>query len=98
MQGNSLLSEYEGIQLFNRELLTKSGDEKFVQLGFVFGSGIKRKMEELERNIKIYVDTSQRSVKEKLKESIDELRWELIEETLKEQGKLDKMEEIVPRV
>lgn len=94
MQGNSLLSEYEGIQLFNRELLTKSGDEKFVQLGFVFGSGIKRKMEELERNIKIYVDTSQRSVKEKLKESIDELRWELIEETLKEQGKLDKMEEI----
>lgn len=94
MQGNSLLSEYEGIQLFNRELLTKSSDEKFVQLGFVFGSGIKRKMEELERNIKIYVDTSQRSVKEKLKESIDELRWELIEETLKEQGKLDKMEEI----
>ncbi|MGI6423088.1 MAG: Eco57I restriction-modification methylase domain-containing protein [Candidatus Dojkabacteria bacterium] len=94
MQGNSLLSEYEGIQLFNRELLTKSSDEKFVQLGFVFGSGIKRKMEELERNIKIYVDTSQRSVKEKLKESIDELRWELIEETLKEQGKLDKIEEI----
>ena len=94
MQGNSLLSEYEGIKLFDRELLTKSGDEKFVQLGFVFGSGIKRKMEELERNIKIYVDTSQRSVKEKLKESIDELRWELIEETLKEQGKLDKMEEI----
>lgn len=94
MQGNSLLSEYEGIQLFDRELLTKSNDEKFVQLGFVFGSGIKRKMEELERNIKIYVDTSQRSIKEKLKESIDELRWELIEETLKEQGKLDKIEEI----
>lgn len=94
MQGNSLLSEYEGIELFDRELLTKSSDEKFVQLGFVFGSGIKRKMEELERNIKMYVDTSQRSVKEKLKESIDELRWELIEETLKEQGKLDKMEEI----
>ncbi len=94
MQGNSLVSEYEGIQLFNRELLTKSSDEKFVQLGFVFGSGIKRKMEELERNIKIYVDTSQKSVKEKLKESIDELRWELIEETLKEQGKQDKVEEI----
>jgi adenine-specific DNA-methyltransferase len=94
MQGNSLLSEYEGIQLFDRELLPKSSDEKFVQLGFVFGFRIKRKIEELERNIKKYIDTSQSTAKKKLKESIDELRWELIEETLKEQGKLDKIEEI----
>jgi len=48
----------------------------------------------LERNIKKYIDTSQSTAKKKLKESIDELRWELIEETLKEQGKLDKIEEI----
>ena len=94
MQGNSLLSEYEGIQIFNRELFTRSSDEKFVQLDFVFDPSIRRKMEKLERNIKRYIATSQKEKKEKLKENIDELRWKLIEETLKQQGKLDKMEEI----
>ncbi len=94
MQGNSLISEYEGIPLFNRELLSEFNKEKFVQLGFIFGSGIKKKMEELERSIKMYVGTSQRSVKESLGDRIDELRWELIEETLKEQNKLEKVDEI----
>jgi len=94
MQGNSLLSEYEGIQLFNRDLLAKSSDDEAVQFEMIYDSGIKGKIKELERNIKSYVDTSQRSEKQKLRGSIDKLRWEIIEETLKEQGRLDKVEEI----
>jgi adenine-specific DNA-methyltransferase len=94
MQGNSLLSEYEGIQLFNKDLLAGGDDDEAVQFEMIYDSGIKGKIEELERNIKLYVDTSQRSQKQRIKENIDELRWELIEDTLKEQGKLDKVEEV----
>ena len=75
MQGNSLLSEYEGIQIFNRELFTRSSDEKFVQLDFVFDPSIRRKMEKLERNIKRYIATSQKEKKEKLKE--EDFSWYL---------------------
>jgi adenine-specific DNA-methyltransferase len=94
MQGNSLLSEYEGVQLFNKELLARGDEDASVQFEMIYDSGIKGKIEELERNIKLYVETSQRSQKERLKESIDKLRWEVIEETLKEQGRLDKVDEI----
>jgi hypothetical protein len=94
MQGNSLLSEYEGIQLFNRDLLAGGNDDEAVQFEMIYDSGIKDKVKDLERNIKSYVDTSQRSEKQKLRGSIDKLRWEIIEETLKKDGRIDKVNEI----
>lgn len=47
---------------------------------------------ELQRLIKEFIDTSQN--KKTLKAKIDNLKWELIEATLKEQGKAAKLDEI----
>ena len=47
---------------------------------------------ELQRLIKKFIDTSHN--KKTLKEEIDNLKWELIEATLKEQGKAAKLDEI----
>jgi hypothetical protein len=154
MQGNSLISEYEGIKLFDDSFLTDShsknivGEEidtkllKLQQEYFALHSRgdltemrkieiekqikslnnqkkhlrIKKedspnsvmsifdtpeivrlaqeKTEKLQHKIKLYISESSRSQKQKLKEEIDTLKWELIEVSLAEQDQTEKLEEI----
>lgn len=93
MQGNSLISEYEGIKLFDETLLEQK-ERKQVQIGMNFGSSADIKLEKLQLSTEEFINESQRSKKQELKERIDDLKWELIEATLDEQGRKDKLDEI----
>lgn len=153
MQGNSLLSEYEGIKLFDESLLSSIGSiekdkeeiqsrmsvlqKEFFELyskrkldsvkkkqietevrqlqkrlsslsqpdkTLVKNAGLfdipekqriaQKKMELLQRKIEQFISESRKTQKQGLKEEIDNLKWELIETTLEEQGRSDKLEEI----
>lgn len=95
MQGNSLLSEYEGIKLFDESVFTvnksKGPEQKMLPLG---KSEAEQKMEDLQDNIKSYVSESRPSPKSELKKRIDNLKWEFIEATLIEQGKKKSLKQI----
>ena len=153
MHGNSLISEYEGIKLFddsffedaqdiekekveidnklsvlqkeyfelhrNNELTVikkeiiekeikslnrrkksfiKTPDSSIDEIG-LFDLPQKKKIAQektriLQSKIEAYISESRRTQKQNLKEEIDNLKWELIEATLGEQGKEDKLEEI----
>lgn len=94
MQGNSLISEYEGIKLFDESIFDNEKKEmKQAKLGLGKMSS-ELKMEALQDKISLFINESQRTKKHNLKKEIDILKWELIEETLKEQGREDKLEEI----
>jgi hypothetical protein len=95
MQGNSLISEYEGIKLFDESIFDEEQNTKTEQLALGLGkTSSELKMEELQGKIALFVNESQKSKKQNLKEDIDNLKWELIEATLEEQGKEDKLDEI----
>ncbi len=95
MQGNSLISEYEGIKLFDESIFEKEKKEGKKQLALGLGkTSSELKMEALQHKTEEFIFESQRTKKQRLKEEIDNLKWELIEATLKEQDKLDKLEEI----
>lgn len=93
MQGNSLISEYEGIKLFDESIFDKEKKQKELALGFAKTS-LDFKTEILQDKIESFINESQSSNKQNLKKEIDNLKWELIEETLKEQCKEDKLEDI----
>ena len=153
MQGNSLISEYEEIKLFDESIFEdtqgiekekieinnklsalqreyfelhkdneltvikkgriekeikslqrrlKSFEEKTVISGQKIGlfdlPQTKRIAQEktriLQKKIEQFINESRRTVKQNLKEEIDNLKWELIEATLEEQGKTEKLKEI----
>jgi hypothetical protein len=154
MQGNSLLSEFEGIKLFDDNILEnakqkeqeiaqinqklKELDSQILQEGSkslqksqnpelqqknterskiqktldnlknpkpadttitdLFDDGKKqeltKKSELLQQKIKEFIFENQRSKKENLKAEIEQLKWQLIEATLEDQGKIDRLEEV----
>ncbi|MCK9626732.1 MAG: hypothetical protein M0R23_09825, partial [Bacteroidales bacterium] len=95
MQGNSLISEYEGIKLFDESIFEEDEKKEMKQAQLGLGkTSSELKMETLQNRIASFVNESQRTKKQNLKKEIDDLKWELIEETLKEQGKEDKLEDI----
>lgn len=153
MQGNSLISEFEGIKLFDDSILdcAQSFENEKIEINdkisilqreyfdlhyknkltairmleiekeikslqlrlksFAKGSVIsgannnlfgipeKRRLAEektklLHNKIEQYISESRRTHKQELKEEIDNLKWELIEITLGEQGKTEKLDEI----
>lgn len=153
MQGNSLISEYEGVKLFDEnflkeaDLLEKECTDIEVRLSelqreyFALHSQdalppvkkeelerkiralLKRKKalnasnelqgqelnifdapgrfqqeqekaERLQKKIAQYISESQKTKKQRLKEEIEQLKWELIEASLRAQGKLDHLEEM----
>ena len=95
MQGNSLVSEYEGIKLFDENLSGKEGTKQIEQLDLEFcKTKFESKIEELQSKIFLFIDESQKSKKQDLKKEIDSLKWEMIESSLEEQGQLDKLAEI----
>jgi hypothetical protein len=153
MQGNSLISEYEGVRLFDysfledsnrlekertniemklsalqreyftlhnqdalspikkeeleREIRSLSKRKKAINAPseiqgyeisiFDYPGKYKNeqmKAEQLKNKIELYISESQRTKKQKLKDEIEQLKWELIEASLREQGKLDKLRDI----
>lgn len=155
MQGNSLLSEYEGIKLFDDSFLTDTGtaekekaeinekltilqreyfdlhsknqldpvkklqierdtkqlqkrlnefskkpdNSEYINSIGLFDAPAKQQMaqektEKLQRKIEQFISESRKTQKQNLKEEIDNLKWELIEATLEEEGRMDKLEEI----
>lgn len=93
MQGNSLISMYENITLFDEALLEQN-ESQMVQLGMNFGSESDRKLERLKLVTEQFIHESQRSKKENLRDEISSLKWELIESTLEEQNQTQKLDEI----
>jgi len=97
MQGNSLISEYEGIKLFDENIFEKERKRERVAKQMTLGLGkssSELKLKKLQHKTEQFINESQRTKKQNLKEEIDNLKWELIETTLEEQGKEDKLEEI----
>ncbi len=155
MQGNSLISEYEGIKLFDDSILEGSQQQEREKLKATMNrklsllqkeyfdllsekkltvfkkteiekeiKSLKKRLEDtsqkkeiqntniglfdipnkkymltkkaelLQGKIEEFINESQRSKKQSLREDIDNLKWELIEATLKEQGKENKLDEI----
>jgi len=90
MQGNSLLEEYEGVKL------NLDGYDQPQQIKF---DEVKTATEILSEKLtdlrKKFFKTAQKSEKDTLKEEIEELTWQLIEASLREQGKLSLLPEIV---
>ena len=54
----------------------------------------QRKLVELKRLQKEFFNAENRNLKKQLREKIDKIEWELIEETLKEQGNLEAMQKL----
>ncbi|MBT4585271.1 hypothetical protein HOC67_00070, partial [Candidatus Peregrinibacteria bacterium] len=155
MQGNSLISEYEGIKLFDDSFLIDTGDTEKEKIEIneklsalqreyfdlhsknqlnpvkkmqierdtkqlqkrlneiskksntsnninnigIFDTPAKQQLAQektkiLQKKIEQFVSESHKTKKQELKEEIDSLKWDLIESTLEEQGRMDKLEEI----
>jgi adenine-specific DNA-methyltransferase len=93
MQGNSLISEYEGIKLFNDSLF--DGLQEISQQSLPLGKNdLELKLDDLRIKTKDFIHESNPSPKQKLKRDIDNLKWDIIEMTLSNQKQGDKMEEI----
>ncbi len=100
MCGNSLLDEFKGIKLFNDRLLTESPNDTTTQstLNKDFNIKLKRsqvKINELRKLQKDFFNEQNPQNKEKLREDIDRIEWDLIEETLKEDGNDEAIEKLV---
>ena len=54
----------------------------------------QRKLSELKKLQKEFFNAENRNLKKQLREKIDKIEWELIEETLKEQGNLEAMQKL----
>ena len=54
----------------------------------------QEKTERLSKKIDQYVSETQRSKKQQLKEEIEELKWQLIESSLREQDKLEHIDKL----
>ena len=151
MQGNSLLEEFEGVKLFDEELISKPAidDDKYkdeinqriaklqreyIQLHsinkltdakkseldfelkkqndllkrlskpeklrsentgqFDMFSEVNKKAQELKQLHKEFFEASQKTKKDELKRRIENLEWELIETTLKEQNKVSALKQL----
>jgi len=153
MQGNSLISEYEGIKLFDDTIFSNSNEDDFqireieqrikevgqdskklIDQGIISGEKfnqilseskslqrklkklkqekiekpesrslfdepeqiniLEEKTKELTEKTQKYIDESGRSGKQSLKRDIDQLKWEIIEMTLRKQGREDKIDEL----
>lgn len=96
MQGNSLIEEYEWIKLYDASLLSADKPKKVEQMTMdsILVSESNRIYELLQNKLKKFINTSGRSEKNALKQEIDELKFWLIEATLQEQGKEEKISKI----
>ncbi|BBE30107.1 hypothetical protein OSSY52_02480 [Tepiditoga spiralis] len=99
MVGNSLLDEFEGINLFDEKLLNKEYKKKDKIINpKLFYTDFEEKQRDILSNIKalhknFFIEKN--SLKKKqIKESLNSLEWELIKFTLSESGNKDKIKEL----
>lgn len=106
MVGNSLIDEYEGIKLFDEELLKEKPKRKKkkvsnqIQMNFNNSEveiGIEQEsqiLEEIQALQSKLFDTKLTSEKVKIKEDIENKEWELIEYKLKKENKKDELKKL----
>ncbi len=96
MQGNSLIEEYEWIKLYDSKLLSTEKPKKAEQSNiFSLEDSESNKLYTLlQVKLKRFIETSGRTEKNALKQEIDWLKFWLIEATLREQNKEEKISEI----
>lgn len=100
MCGNSLIEEFEGVKLFNDDLLSsqiKEREEKQSSLEKYTKQKIKEsqlKLERLQRLQKDYFNEDNGTKKKQFMKDIENLEWEFIEATLKEQNNEDALKKL----
>ncbi|HUS51389.1 MAG TPA: N-6 DNA methylase, partial [Candidatus Paceibacterota bacterium] len=97
MCGNSLIEEFEGIKLYIDPTEIRERKDKQATLDQSIDKKVKRseqKLKELRLKQKEFFDVENRTQKNRLKEEIDKIEWEFIEETLKEQGDGENMKKL----
>ena len=92
IQGNSLFEDYDGIKIFDENLLLNFSGEKD-QYGFNFfeSSDLSNELHSLSSN---YFSETNRIKKNEIKNKILKLQWKLIQVSLKEQGKKEELKNI----
>lgn len=100
MCGNSLIEEFEGVKLFNDDLISaqiREKEEKQSSLEKYTKQKIKEsqlKLERLQRLQKDYFNEDNGPKKKQLMKEIENLEWEFIEATLKEQNNEDALKKL----
>jgi adenine-specific DNA-methyltransferase len=97
MCGNSLIDEFEGIKLYIDPTEIKERKDKQSTLDQSIEKKVKKseqKLKELRQKQKEFFDVENRTKKKQLKEEIDRIEWEFIEETLREQGDGENMKKL----
>jgi len=84
MCGNSLIEEFEGVKLFDKNLVLKLENKREKQTT-LSKKNSDYKLETLQKLQKEFFNEESRDKKNKLREEIDKIEWEFIEITLKEQ-------------
>ena len=112
MQGNSLIDEFEGVQLFSEKMLSNNlrkykrnesqlqciGDINFQQSLFNDSNNLDMYMNTMLNLQKEYFITSDNKKKKELKEKIDKIQIDLVEESLKSDvKKLENFKEIAQK-
>ncbi len=90
-QIKKLQKEYKNLEKESKE------DKSSKQSTLGWDNRIKesqRKLSELKRLQKEFFNAENRNLKKQLREKIDKIEWEMIEETLKEQGNLEAMQKL----
>jgi len=90
MCGNSLIEEFEGIKLFDENL----ANEKIAKQMTLFKKGSEYKLETLQKLQADYFNEQDRNKKKKLMKDIENLEWEFIEDTLKEENNEEALKKL----
>jgi len=97
MCGNSLIEEFEGIKLYIDPSDIKASKDTQSTLDQAISKKVKRseqKLKELRQKQKEFFDVENRTQKNKLRNEVDKIEWEFIEETLREQGDGENMKKL----
>lgn len=99
MCGNSLLEEFEGMKLFDEKLLEEIPEftDKQSTLDENFNIRVQNsqlKLKELKKLQKLFFNEQGKKKKKEYRKKIDKIEWELIEETLKEDGNEEAIEKL----
>jgi adenine-specific DNA-methyltransferase len=97
MCGNSLIEEFEGIKLYIDPTEIKKATDRQATLDQSVEKKVKKseqKLKELRQKQKEFFDVENRTKKKQLREEIDKIEWEFIEETLREQGDGENMKKL----
>lgn len=98
MCGNSLLEEYNGLKLFDENiLLEKPKEKKELKQITLYDERLqesRNKLKRLRELQKLYFNEQNKRQKDNYRAEIDKLEWELIEETLKEDGNEEAIQKL----